>query len=413
MPLTKFPGNILGVGFNPLQAPNAPTSVTAAGGAPDSGEASVSFTAPANVGGSAITGYTGRSTPDNVAATASASPLTFSGLTIGTSYTFNVWALNSYGPSPAGGPSGAVSPTAVTGLFGGGFTSGFVNLNVISYISISTLGDATDFGDLTSATYSLAACSSSTRGLFGGGSTGSRVNTIEYVTIATVGNATDFGDLTTATQALAACSSSTRGLFGGGFVSGDGSSVNTIEYVTIATVGNATDFGDLTLARSGPASCSSSTRGVFIGGRVPAPDYYTNTMDYVTIATTGNATDFGDVAGRGGASTEGGSACSNSTRGLLGGGSGDGSSRTNYIDYITIATTGNTTFFGSLTNSLESTPGACASPTRATWAGGNNGVFVNVIQYVTIATTGNATDFGDLTQPSGSLAGCSNGHGGL
>jgi hypothetical protein len=202
-------------------------------------------------------------------------------------------------------------------------------------------------------------------------------------------------------------------LFGGGIVSGGGSSVNIIEYVTIATVGNATDFGDLVLARSGLASCSSSTRGVFIGGSVPAPDYYTNTMDYVTIATTGNATDFGDVAGRGSASTEGGAACSNSTRGLLGGGSGNGSSRTSYINYITIATTGNTTFFGSLTNSLEQTPGACASSTRAVWAGGNNGAFVNVIQYVTIATTGNATDFGDLTQPYGGLAGCSTAHGGL
>lgn len=321
-----------------------------------------------------------------------------------------VWNLTQQLQAVAAG-NWPAPPLSGVGLFGGGFTG--ANTNVIDYITIATTGNATDFGDLTTATYSLAACSSSTRGLFGGGRNGGIVNTIEYVTIATVGNATDFGDLTTATEYIAACSSSTRGLFGGGSIALFSAIVNTIGYVTIASTGNATDFGDLTLARSELASCSSSTRGVFIGGGVPAPDYYNNTMDYVTIATTGNATDFGDVAGRGSASTKGGAACSNSTRGLLGGGSGDGSSRTTYINYITIATTGNTTYFGALTNSLEQTPGACASATTAVWGGGNTGANTNVIQYVTIASTGNAIDFGDLTVARSYMGACSDSHGGL
>ncbi len=104
----RFQGGILGAGFDPLKAPNAPTNVTAVKG---DQSATVSFTAPNNVGGSPITGYTGRSDPGGIAATASSSPLTFSGLNNGTSYTFQVWAFNSYGPSPAGGPSSSVTPT--------------------------------------------------------------------------------------------------------------------------------------------------------------------------------------------------------------------------------------------------------------------------------------------------------------
>ena len=42
-------------------------------------------------------------------------------------------------------------------------------------------------------------------------------NKIDYVTIASKGDAIDFGDLTQARFAPSACSSSTRGVFGGGF----------------------------------------------------------------------------------------------------------------------------------------------------------------------------------------------------
>jgi hypothetical protein len=103
----RFPGGILGVGFNPLQAPNAPTIGTATGG---NASASVAFTAPANVGGSAITSYAVQSTPGGVGASGASSPITVSGLTNGTAYTFRVTALNSYGPSPASGASNSVTP---------------------------------------------------------------------------------------------------------------------------------------------------------------------------------------------------------------------------------------------------------------------------------------------------------------
>ena len=96
------------------------------------------------------------------------------------------------------------------------------------------------------------------RGIFGGGYSGSYENTIDYVTISSPGNATDFGDLTVARRYLAATSNGTndRGIFGGGY---DGSArVNTIDYVTISTPGNATDFGDLIVARNALAATSNA-----------------------------------------------------------------------------------------------------------------------------------------------------------
>jgi hypothetical protein len=103
----------------------------------------------------------------------------------------------------------------------------------------------------------LGACSSSTRGVFGGG--GPIVNTIDYITIASIGNAIDFGDLTQSRQGPVACSSSTRGTFGGGETPGE---VNTIDYITISSVGNAIDFGDLFQARRGLAALSNAHGGL-------------------------------------------------------------------------------------------------------------------------------------------------------
>jgi len=236
------------------------------------------------------------------------------------------------------------SPASV-GVFGGG-TTGTLQ-NVLDYITIASTGNATDFGDLLEARASLAACSSSTRGVFGGGGSSPTLSNVrEYITIATTGNTLDFGDLTIARQNPAACSSSTRGVFGGGY-----STTNVIDYITIASVGNATDFGDLTVARRGLAACSSSTRGVFGAGFTPTPtSTRLNTIDYITIATTGNATDFGDLT----IARQNPAACSSSTRGVFGGGYTPTPALLDTLDYITIATTGNAIDFGDLTQTVSS-----------------------------------------------------------
>ncbi len=88
-------------------APGAPTTVTAS---PGNTSATVSFIAPANNGGAAITGYAVTSSPGNITATGTTSPIIVPGLTNGTAYTFTVVATNSAGNSPASSPSNSVIP---------------------------------------------------------------------------------------------------------------------------------------------------------------------------------------------------------------------------------------------------------------------------------------------------------------
>jgi len=82
-------------------APGAPVIGTATAG--DS-EASVAFSAPANNGGTAITGYTVTAAPGGRSASGSASPLRITGLDNGIAYTFTVTATQAAG---TGGPSAA------------------------------------------------------------------------------------------------------------------------------------------------------------------------------------------------------------------------------------------------------------------------------------------------------------------
>ena len=302
-------------------------------------------------------------------------------------YTFPTTASGTYYAHVASYPSGAsVSATITTpatwtwenyyafrGIFCGGGTS-----KIMDYISIATLGNATDFGDLLVDIDIMAGVSSETRGVIGGGSP--PTNVMQYITISTLGNATDFGDLTVARNNLAGASNLTRGIFAGGDT---GSDSNVIDYITISTLGNATDFGDLTRSNRAVTGLGNATRGVFAGGALT-----TNVMDYVTIASAGNATDFGDLT----AARRSCASAASSTRGVFAGGSTG--SNSNVIDYITIATTGNATDFGDLTVARQQLSGV-TSDTRGCFGGGS--AVNDTIDYITIATTGNATDFGNLT----------------
>jgi len=112
----RYQAGILGVGFNPIQAPDAPTIGAATAGAE---QVSIAFTAPADVGGSAISSYRVLANPGGIGATTSSSPATVSGLTSGTTYTFSVAAVNSYGFSPYSGTvsSTPVEPTYIEDVF--------------------------------------------------------------------------------------------------------------------------------------------------------------------------------------------------------------------------------------------------------------------------------------------------------
>jgi uncharacterized protein (TIGR02145 family) len=96
----------------PLSVPGAPTIGTATKG---NAQASVTFTAPSNTGGSPITGYTVTSTPGNISVTGPISPITVAGLTNGIAYTFVVVATNATGNSPASAASNSVIPSTTPG----------------------------------------------------------------------------------------------------------------------------------------------------------------------------------------------------------------------------------------------------------------------------------------------------------
>ena len=96
----------------PSTVPGAPTIGTATKGI---AQATVTFTAPANNGGLAITGYTVTSSPGGFTATGTSSPLTVTGLSNGTAYTFTVIATNANGNSPASSASNSVTPSAGPG----------------------------------------------------------------------------------------------------------------------------------------------------------------------------------------------------------------------------------------------------------------------------------------------------------
>ena len=182
------------------------------------------------------------------------------------------------------------------GIFAGGYTttSPATALNMIDYITISSAGNAVDFGDLYGKFFNTQACASSVRGIISGGSSPTSVNTINYLTISTTGNSQEFGDLTVIHNVAGGCSNSTRGLFGGGINPGIVSGGPT-DFITIATTGNAQDFGDLTVARGYIAAASSSTRAIF-GGGLGSPNPI-DTIDLMEILSTGNAVDFGNLLG--------------------------------------------------------------------------------------------------------------------
>ena len=307
-----------------------------------------------------------------------------------------------------GGGTGSNAGTGVRGLAMGSTDGGATQSDTIEFITISTLGDSQDFGNLNNGIRQGTGFSSRTRAIHAGGFTGSsRINNIDFVAIASTGDAIDFGDLQeTRIGNPSGISNQIRGLVAAGENPGN---TNDIDYITIASQGNAQDFGHLSNAYQTAFAAGSSTRGIFAGGR-GTPGYY-NVIEFVTFTTTGDVTDFGDLSDQKKGSGKGNA--SNSTRAIFCGEDRSGDSITNVIEFITIATTGNAIDFGDATSAITTVSNLFSS-TRGVFSAGYNGSSnVNSIQFVEIATTGNAQDFGDCTLTNASRSGASSGHGGL
>lgn len=311
------------------------------------------------------------------------------------------------------GASSFGPPTTMTGsLWGsrafwtGGYsaTSPTGRYNYIQYNSIaspsSTCGD---FGNIYTPAQGGSALTNGAR-IVNASSAGSNYgNKIEYWAAATLGNGTDFGDLSLS-RGFCATANKTNGLgifFGG---SQGLSNKNTIDYIWTQTTGNATDFGDATSNRDQRGGCSSTAGRAVVGGG----GYYTNRIDYKDMATTGNASYFGTLSG---GNREGVSAMHNGSRAIFGGGKSNNTTYHNNMTYVTMASTGNSSNFGNLIQTASMRSGT-SNGSRGVSGGGfrfSGGAYsYNTIDYVTIASTSNASDHSDLFQTVHGM-GCSSG----
>ena len=145
-----------------------------------------------------------------------------------------------------------------------GHNGGYNNVT-IDYVTIDTTGNAADFGDSTLGRASHAGASSdldsgSDRGVFYHAiAAGSHNNTIDYVTISTTGNASDFGDGTASYTDLGGTSDNSRGLILGGGSGAYTTAYNYIRAITIDTAGNASNLATLSSGRRGPGAASGSS----------------------------------------------------------------------------------------------------------------------------------------------------------
>ena len=191
------------------------------------------------------------------------------------------------------GLSNATRGIVATGWSRGG--SGVAQLT-IDYVTIASADNAKDFGDMAAGSNYGAGAASPTRGILLGGNNESPLSgmksRIEFLTIPTLGNSQNFGDLTqNHFYNITAASNSTRALAWGGTYPDTTTTTNIIEFITIATRGNGVDFGDTTRAVNAAQATASSTRSVCYGGNGGGD----NIVEYVNIMTQGNAIDFGDT----------------------------------------------------------------------------------------------------------------------
>jgi len=286
------------------------------------------------------------------------------------------------------------------GVAGGGDSPS--KTNSMEYITISTLGNAVDFGDQTSARNVRGSCSSSTRGLWGGGFSPNSGDDIDYITIASAGDAIDFGNLTQARGTYAGgMSSSTRGIWAAGATP---TKLNTIDFVEIATLGNAVDFGD-TASLSNTTATASPIRGYICGGNDPS--VATRDIRQITIASKGDSVDVAELS----AISNSSSAASNSVRTVLFGGQSPVQDIRS-METFNLVTAGNAVVFGDLSG-IRMLSASVASSTRGVCISGRNPSNVNNIEYVTFSSLGDAIDFGDMGLARQKFQGCSDSHGGL
>lgn len=232
---------------------------------------------------------------------------------------------------------------------------------------------------------------------FAGGYDGAWKNVIDYISMNTTANAQDFGDTTNDFAGNTQGTSNgthQRGIYSKGYKDLGLLIVSDIDYITINTTGNAQDLGDLSVVRSSCPAVSNgiNQRAIFSGGSLEGGSR-NDTIDYLTINVGGTCQDFGNLFS---GNTRSMASCSNQTneRGVISG--GFISANTNIIQYFTINSPGDAQDLGDLSVTRRDLTGCSNGRNeRGISIGGYTTTYSNVIDYFTINSSGNATDFGD------------------
>ena len=147
-----------------------------------------------------------------------------------------------------------------------------------------------------------------------------------------------------------------------------------------------------------PELQTGGTRGLFNLSR-DGSNNTINIIDFINIATTGNSVDFGDETKTHKYCTGSGSR----TRAIWCGSYNPATS--DNISFNTFASQGNSSDFGDMSYNGRFCTSASNQTRSVNYAGGNPSA-VNTMDFITIAQTGNAIDFGDATITVTYPAGC-------
>lgn len=215
---------------------------------------------------------------------------------------------------------------------------------------------------------------------------------LEYITFSTPGNSRFFGNATFRSYSAQGVSDGNKGVFSGGW--NGGGSLTHIEYVTITTPTNSKAFGNSYIGRYlSNTHITDGTKGVNAAG-LSNYNWWNvyNNMDYITIATPSNGTYFGALRWQR-------YSCTGNTNGVKGFIFGGWWAPSGSTEVITIATPNSSSYFGNTGNYL------------ADAASSGNGVTVNIyggwgygwcgwrqIRSFTTDTPNNSSYFGNLNE---------------